>query len=91
MKLYSLCGLKPPLAPGPRGNQSRRFPPSEKQWVPPPLRGLQGGIHPAQYEMSHELLPSPPNVLLLLDRKAEFDMQKIFRIVPVNNIRYHII
>jgi len=28
---------------------------------------------------------------LFLDRKAEFDMQKIFRIVPVNNIRYHII
>jgi len=99
-----MCGLKPPLAPGPRRNQSRRSPPigetesskgiqgdisswsqtegregeaaslralegdSEsppRQWGLSPLRGLQGGIHPAQYGISHELLPSPPNVLLL--------------------------
>jgi hypothetical protein len=40
--LQSLCGLKLPLAPGPRGNLSRRF--------PPPLRGLKGGIQACSIE-----------------------------------------
>jgi len=40
----------PPSAPGPLGNQSRRFPPSDKPTGPPPLRGLKGGIQAAQME-----------------------------------------
>jgi len=33
-----------PSAPAPRGNQSRRFPPSDKPKGSPLLRGLEGGI-----------------------------------------------
>jgi hypothetical protein len=48
--LQSLYGLKPPLAPGPRGNLSRRFPPSDKPTGSPPLRGLKGGIQACSIE-----------------------------------------
>jgi len=35
-KGYNLCAAwMPPSAPGPRGNQSRRFPPSDKPTGPP--------------------------------------------------------
>ena len=34
----------PPSAPGPRGNQSRRFPPSDKPTGPPSATGAEGGI-----------------------------------------------
>jgi hypothetical protein len=39
----SPCSTVAALVPGPLGNQSRRFPPSESRRVPPPLRGLEGG------------------------------------------------
>jgi len=46
-KVTILCGLKPPSAPEPPGNQSRRFPPSDKPTGPPSATGARGR-HPGR-------------------------------------------
>jgi hypothetical protein len=69
VSLLPLCPFKAlcstGIAPGPLGNQSRRFPPSESRRVPPPLCGPwgeSGALFPAR-----SLENTPPGLRLDLN------------------------
>jgi len=70
-------GLEPPLAPGPPGNQSRRFPPSDRPTGPLSATGAYGR-HPVPPSKNEDPCPLPlpttssghrPCAIVLITRK----------------------